>query len=79
MVQTSSILEKMASSSSVSIGQTKMPTVAGAVDTEFVLFKPKCVSGCIFDCRTQALHQEAVKACNCCGSAQAGAEMDVSQ
>lgn len=79
MVRTSSILEKMASSSSVNIGQTKTPAVAGTGDAELVLFKPKCPSGCTFDCRTQALHQVAVKACNFCGSAQTGAEMDVSQ
>lgn len=79
MVQTNSFLEKMASPSSVNTGQTKMPAVAGAADAELVFFKPKCLSGCIFDYRTQALHQEAVKACKFCGSAQTGAEMDVSQ
>ena len=79
MIQTSSILEKMASSSSVNTDQTKMPTVAGTADAELVLFKPKCPSGCIFGYRTQALHQEAVKARDFGRSAQAGAEMDVSQ
>lgn len=79
MVQTSSILEKMASSSSVNTGRTKLPAVAGTGEAELALFNPKCPSGCTFDYRTQALHQEAVRACNFCGSAQTGAEMYASQ
>lgn len=41
MAWTNSILKKIALSSSVNTGQTKIPSVAGTGDAELVLFKPK--------------------------------------
>lgn len=79
MAQTSSSMEKTASSSSVDTGQTKLPTVAGSEDAELAFFKPKCPSGSSFDYGPRALYEEAVKAGDLCGSAETGAEMDVSQ